>query len=510
MLPPLSRQMGVKDMIEGEYYFVLHAPRHFGKTTFLRALTEEINSQGQMYALYCSLEGGQDITDVEKAMTWIAAEINKSLRLSLNNSLASLALPDDRPPNSNSSVKIFYSLNRLCLNLDKDLVVFFDEADCLSGAPLVLFLAQIRSGFNTRYISPAAKFPRSMALVGQRDIRVPLAQAITSSTGLCSAFNIVKETFVLANFTRDEIKILYDQHTEASGQTFLDAAIDRAWYWSEGQPWLVNALASESVVKILNNDYSRPITSDIMDQAALNLIKRRGSHLDCLLERFNEPRVRAVMKPSIFRADFSPPNGFLEDIRYTEDLGILSDNNGSLQIANPIYHDIFLRALTQRFEAEFEEAAPLVKSNRLVDGQKLDMTGLLKTFQKYWRDNSAFLEAPYGHKKALPFLVINAFFQKVLINDVKYLRREYALGQREMKMVLYIDFMEQVYPMALQIKDQKSWPDSLARVKDNMDICGSKEGWLVIFDNESEKSWDEKISWQTTQFEGSTIHIVGC
>jgi predicted AAA+ superfamily ATPase len=52
-------------MIEGNYYFTLHAPRQSGKTTFLKALTNNINSLGEMYALYCSLEVCQGVTDVE-------------------------------------------------------------------------------------------------------------------------------------------------------------------------------------------------------------------------------------------------------------------------------------------------------------------------------------------------------------------------------------------------------------------------------------------------------------
>jgi hypothetical protein len=43
-----------------------------------------------------------------------------------------------------------------------------------------------------------------------------------------------------------------------------------------------------------------------------------------------------------------------------------------------------------------------------------------------------------------------------------------------------------------------------------MNICGAKEGWLVIFDPTPEKNWKQKITWDTTQFEEVTIHIVSC
>ncbi|MDR1577157.1 MAG: hypothetical protein LBT86_02850, partial [Deltaproteobacteria bacterium] len=66
------------------------------------------------------------------------------------------------------------------------------------------------------------------------------------------------------------------------------------------------------------------------------------------------------------------------------------------------------------------------------------------------------------------------------------------------------------YPIELKIKANQTLNDSLAQIKDYMDICGAKEGWLVIFDNKSKKSWDKKITWKTTPYEGSTIHLVGC
>jgi hypothetical protein len=42
MLPVLERQPGLDEMIEGKYYFILHAPRQSGKTTLLQFYTNQI------------------------------------------------------------------------------------------------------------------------------------------------------------------------------------------------------------------------------------------------------------------------------------------------------------------------------------------------------------------------------------------------------------------------------------------------------------------------------------
>jgi hypothetical protein len=65
-----------------------------------------------------------------------------------------------------TSSKVQNMLNDICRSLDRELVVFFDEADCLHDDPLITFLTQIRDGYLERYDSPQTVFPRSMALVG--------------------------------------------------------------------------------------------------------------------------------------------------------------------------------------------------------------------------------------------------------------------------------------------------------------------------------------------------------
>jgi hypothetical protein len=48
-------------------------------------------------------------------------------------------------------------LTSLCLRLDKDLVVFFDEADCLVDRVILSFLSQLRVGTwrGERFLFPA-------------------------------------------------------------------------------------------------------------------------------------------------------------------------------------------------------------------------------------------------------------------------------------------------------------------------------------------------------------------
>jgi hypothetical protein len=350
-----------------------------------------------------------------------------------------------------------------------------------------------------------------MALIGMRDIRDYLVQVRpeSESRGLASPFNIKKKALTLANFNRDEIKTLYHQHTDASGQIFESEAIDRAWYWSEGQPWLVNAIAYEVVVEILKNDYSKNVTADLIDQAAEALIQRRDTHIDSLMDRLKESRIRRVMEPVILGLSQWPQNVLRDDKQYVLDLGLLKVEQGVYKPANPIYQEVIIRDLTY----DIQDNLPYSLTNRWMDGHKLDMTSLLKEFQTFWQENSEIINSPYDYFETTPHLVCFAFLQRVLNGGVETLRREYALGMRRLD--LMIKYKGQAYPVELKIRALEKFvelkrQENLKQLRAYMDKCGAKEGWLVVFDRDTFKSWDEKLTWEITQYEGATIHEVGC
>jgi hypothetical protein len=43
-----------------------------------------------------------------------------------------------------------------------------------------------------------------------------------------------------------------------------------------------------------------------------------------------------------------------------------------------------------------------------------------------------------------------------------------------------------------------------------MERLGSDTGWLVIFDKDNTKKWDDKVYMKKESFEGKTITVAGC
>ncbi|MDR3152843.1 MAG: AAA-like domain-containing protein [Deltaproteobacteria bacterium] len=498
-------------MIEGDFYFVLHAPRQSGKTTFLDFLTDKINSSGKMYALNCSLAGLRPIKDRTEAIITIASQINMSMQLSSVELIKEKADTYDLLPGITApDRKIRILLNRLCLDLDRDLAVFFDEADLLTGPGLLTFLAQIRDGYNSRH-KPGNKFPKSLALVGMRDIRDYIASEHPEYKGehLASPFNIKKKALTLPNFTEAESQALYRQHTEATGQIFEDRAIAKAWHWSEGQPWLVNALADTVIADELRNDFSVAITGEHIDQAAELLIKRRDTHIDSLLERLTETRVIKVMD-AVFAGTISSVPINSDDRRYCQDLGLVTnDEDGNLRPANKIYTEVMSRVVTDQIQHQLGKEVSNFKWN---DGNIIFISELLTDFQKFWRYDSRsfpFLNsdfAIYKFDEATHSFMLLAYLQKI-VNSGAIVDKQYAEGRGAVDISVRYKGREYL----IEVKLEYSYnDDSLTQLAGYLDTAGEKEGWLVIFDRNKDKSWDDKIYIKTELYKNKIIYVFGC
>ena len=507
MLPAAARLPEVMSLIRKEQYFVVHAQRQCGKTTAFQALADEINAKGEMVALYCSVEAVQTYTEPEKGSVEIVGQIRFSIGLypelfgetAPQDLLA--ALKDVEP-----SARIMNALKWLSVCVKKPLVVFFDEVDCLSDGTLISFLRQLRNGRIS--CSQPGTFPVSIALIGMRNIRdyKMRVRPDGESKGEASPFNVITEAMTLSLFTEPEVRALYRQHTDETGQVFEEEALVKAFDYSRGQPYLVNALARWCVEKIHHEDFSQPVTGADMDEAKEKIIRERGTHLDSIMEKVYDPRITPLVEQALLGGEIDR-DVHREDVVYALDLGLFVEERGVLKPANPIYRETIGRYTTRGTQdtilARIPEA-PWAKE----DG--LDMAGLLAAFQAFWRENAsekAFLSQQFH--EAYPHLVLQAFLQRV-INGGGQIVREMALGSGRLD--LGVKYRNAVY--AVEVKTAANYAKSHAKAYEQvaryMDRLGKTEGWLVVADSDLTKPWDEKIGTEEVAFEGKTIHVVKC
>lgn len=290
-LSATNRLPQARRLIEEGRYFVVHAPRQTGKTTTMTGLAREITAVGAHAALLFSVEDaspwGEDISAVElSVLAAIWQEANRELPSQLR--------PPQPWPDAAPGKRLSQGLMDWAVACPLPLALIIDEIDSLQGAALVSVLRQLRSGF--RYKGQA--FPDSVALCGMRDLKDYRLAAgsgpVPSSPG--SPFNISEGSLRIGDFTRNEVAALYAQRTEETGQEFTAEAVGRAYDYSQGQPWLVNALAYEITRRMMIVPPTT-VTAEHVDAAKEGLILAGDTHLDSLSARLHEPRIQRFIEP---------------------------------------------------------------------------------------------------------------------------------------------------------------------------------------------------------------------
>lgn len=485
------------NLIENKHFFVIHAPRQSGKTTLLQSLARQLNGGGKHHALYCSLESVQGIEEVGKGI----ASVLECLRFAIKYHPGLRgAVPDCLQEQAENTALRAY-LTDLAAGASRPVVIFFDEADCLSGPTLISFLRQLRDGYVNRSYIP---FVHSLALAGMRNLRDYKAQVREDSKTLGSAspFNIVVESLTLKYFTRDEIAALYQQHTRETGQAFPPELVDQVFELTQGQPWLVNAIAREMGHKIANDDFTKPLTTAMAEEAAQRIILRRDTHVDSLLERLKETRVQRIIEPLLL-GDEGRIRRESDDYQYVRDLGLIREDRGVIKPANPIYAEVIVRSLNR----DAQEDLPVELIERWMDGQRIDMNGLLKGFQAFWRDNSEIWPERLQYREAAPHLILLAFLQRVINGGAK-IDREFATGTRRVD--ICVTYAGQRYPIELKlVRNDRAREEGLTQLGQYLATLGCDEGWLVLFDLNTATPWDQRLYWETIQRDGRTLHLVG-
>ena len=469
MLLPTERLPELTQLIAQRNYFVIHAPRQTGKTTAMLSLAQELTASGNYTAVMVSVEVGSVFPD--------QPDIAEDAILSAWRDGIDFWLPPELQPLSWPEVshgqRIGAFLKAWAQSSPRPLVFLIDEIDSLQNQTLISVLRQLRDGFPRR----PQGFPHSLALIGMRDVRdYKVASGGSDQLNTSSPFNIKVRSFTLSNFSFEDVKKLYQQHTKSTGQIFTPEALERAFYLTDGQPWLVNALAKE-VTEYLAKDVTIPITVELIDQAKEILIQRQDTHLDSLAERLREDRVKAIIEPILAGLDL--PNIPDDDIRYLLDLGLCKMSNGrGLEIANPIYQEVLPRVLSYTTRASLG----VIEPRWLSATGELIPTELLDSFLEFWRQHGEPLFKSTPYPEIAPHLVLMAFLHRV-VNGGGTLEREYAIGSGRMDICLR--YGQVTLGMELKVwREGKTDPlaEGLKQLDKYLSGLNLETGWLVIFD----------------------------
>jgi hypothetical protein len=492
---------------------------------------EYLNQQERYECLYVNIEIAQSAREnVHRGIKGILNEISERARIYLQNDRIQRIWPEILAVSGEEGA-LNTVLTRWAEESPKPIVLLVDEIDALIGDTLISVLRQLRAGYDKRPLH----FPQSIILCGVRDVRDYRIHSNKEKTIITggSAFNIKAESLRLGDFTQTEMRILYQQHTEETGQIFLPETLDLAWEYTNGQPWIVNALGYETCFRLPEGKLQTMVTPEMLDQAKENLIIRRETHLDQLMDKLQEERVIRVLGP-ILEGKALSQSFRKDDIGYLLDIGLIRQaTNGEIQLSNRIYQEIIPRELVWDIQSGMtEKVSWYIREDGL-----LNMKKLLSAFQDFFQEHSEHWIERFDYKEAGPQLLIQAFLQRI-VNGGGRIEREYGLGRMRTDLLVIwpvkeqnIDDRQQVtegigyqsssisYPAKIQrvVIELKILYKSMAKTIDAglkqtweyMDRCRADEGHLVIFDRSTKKSWKKKRFVMEKSFQEHSITVWG-
>ena len=459
------------------------------------------------------MEGGQaSRNDVQSVVKSTVDTLAEEVRLIIRGEIAQTVRNSVQDVGKDAMLSTF--LRKLSESLPKPLVLFIDEIDALVGDSLVSVLRQIRSGYANRPES----FPNSIILCGVRDVRdyrIVLSNQDIVTGG--SAFNIKAKSLRLGNFTYEEVRQLYQQHTDETGQEFDEACFPMIWEATEGQPWLVNALGNEVTYEIRENrDRSVRIIPEMIYRAQEQIIYRRDTHIDILIDKLKEPRVKRVIEPILANSDEADDSLIpTDDIQYVADMGLIKVEKGkNRRISNAIYREIIPRELTWSTQDGLTVQTQWYQN----PDNSINMEKLLLDFQQFFRQNSDAWIHKFDYAEAGPQLLLQAYLQRI-VNGGGYIDREYGLGRRRTDLLIRKPLTDgyggPIQRIVLELKIKRGSldtviQDGLRQTFEYMDSVGSvDEGHLIIFDRSKDKTWEERIWHKPYQYNEKTIMVWG-
>jgi WD40 repeat protein len=323
------------DTIAGGRYAHVIAPDRSGKSSLIAATTARLEANGIKVAVL-DLEqigvrdGGSD------AGRWyysIAYRLLRQLRIRFD--LQSWW--QDKSILSNRQRLVEFYSEVILGNVQERIVVFVDEIQCVGEMPFAdQLLASIRAAHNARTTDP--DFSRlTFVLLGECDPNAVIEESEVSPFQ-------VTQTVALGDFTREDLSLFATELGLGGGEA--EAALDRIYFWTNGQPYLTQKLAravsresgDDNVVDVVD----RIVTQQLTGRAATHsephlshmhrMVVNHPKHREALLNLYGK-----VRKGIEVAADLgSPLQRFLIAIGL-----VVIDEERCLTVRNRIYGAVF-------------------------------------------------------------------------------------------------------------------------------------------------------------------------
>ena len=480
-------------MVRKGDYFIINRPRQYGKTTTLHYLSQALIESGEYLVLHTSFEGiGDDIFENEESfapgfirfLSTYAEIYAPQLVEWLNQAIPRILKLDT----------LAKFITELTHKTDKKIILIIDEVDKSSNNQLFIsFLAMLRDKYMIR---DNAKTFHSVILAGVHDIKtLKLKLRPEDEKKFNSPWNIAAEFKVDMNLQPQEIKPMLEEYVRDKGVKMSTQKIaDRLFYHTSGYPFLVSKLCKMLDEDIIPEKGSKKWLNTDVDTAARLLATESNTNFDSLIANLEN-------NPELYQHVY---NVAVDNIRVPFNIhdpitnlgviyGIFANNNG-LVIHNRVYRELIVEYMTAKLlRIQYSKGANF-SSGYKNDDNSINMELVLLKFQAFMREQYSKKDRDFVERQGrLLFLA----FIKPIINGSGYDFKEPQISE-ENRLDVAITYYQFKYIAELKIwRGEKAHEKGLIQLAQYLDKQGFNEGYLLIFDHSSIKSWASK--WEEVQ-----------
>ena len=482
----VSRKLArVRAMIEDGDYFIINRPRQYGKTTTLYTMARTLQQTDEYLVFNTSFEGIGDLVFEEESL-FCSTFLRLLARGSKKIPPKTLEWLNETAPKMRNFDQLSDAITTLASVTPQKLVVLIDEVDKSSNNQLfVSFLAMLRHKYLDREDN---KTFHSVVLAGLHDVKsLKLKIRGGEEAKFNSPWNIAAEFKVDMNLQPFEIKPMLDDYVGEKGVKMDTSAMaEDLFYYTSGYPFLVSKLCKIMDEDILPTRDTLEWTESDLEWAVKQLVLEKNTNGESLTKNLEEnPDLYQIVYKILIEGTFSDYNIYDPIINLGIIFGIFKNGRG-IKIHNKIYEELIYHYMTTRTGKQLDGIAyPIGREYKLADNQ-LNMELVLQKFQ-------AFMQEQYS-KHDRDFLerhgrLVYLAFMKPILNGHGYDFKEVQISE-ERRLDVTITYNQHKYVAELKIwHGQGTHEKGLEQLSDYLDRLKLTEGYLIIFDHSTVKTW---------------------
>ncbi|OQY55321.1 MAG: hypothetical protein DRR08_13980 [Candidatus Parabeggiatoa sp. nov. 2] len=481
----VSRQTEIAELVERikqGRYIVIFAPRQTGKTTFFRWALSALEIEDNTYfpikldfQMYKSLSNSAFYHYFyQEICNGIQSYFQKHQLVpedTLSQFLEKASITDHV-----SMVGFFVQLSDYLKN--QKLVLIIDEFDGIPTAVVSDFL------YSLRYIylsDMSQRCPYSVGIVGVKNItQLNYDRSI-------SPFNI-QDDFALPNFAVSQVRELFEQYTQETGQVVAEDVIETLHKQTAGQPFLVNRLG-QILTEEMNIPLPTTITHAHFDKALQQILEEANVHLDHLVTNIRKnPRFESLlMKITSYDAGIRF-NIRDEAISELVTYGVLKKSHDSLcEIANPIYYYCIMQTFKPTIngleQQYLPEEAETCFVDYLTDDDKINMRLLLANFNDFIaRAGYRILQVPDTPQEFIGQYLLFGYLDTFVLQIQGFMYLEVRSGRGRMDLIIL--HQQSKYIVETKIwEGNKRYQAGKRQLAKYLKLEGISDGYYVVFDH---------------------------